>query len=225
MTWSPSLILSGSASCNFGAGVGVLGAARVVDGAVGAAAVAGGRAGAEVLLSVCCDSLIEGLEWDEGTSCSPPAWLPRRIPKFRLGQATSPSAFSTATAALSLAVNPHTFHYTMASKSTPALTALLTSSLTRCDSLLSSLSAPAATNPSFASEPNPLPALSDVRHDFVSLSALLGKAATELSLALKPPVSVSAAEGTLVKVGQQLGQLAFCLEQLPVGGALTQEIK
>lgn len=112
--------------------------------------------------------------------------------------------------------------------STP-LAALLTDALARCALIQSALSSPPAppTNSPSASDSSgsALAPLSDARHDFISLSNLLGKHSTELTLAMKPPVSLPAAEATVAKMQADLAKLAFCLEQLPTEGALTQEIQ
>lgn len=118
----------------------------------------------------------------------------------------------------------------MPPKSTIAtLVARLNSCLARCEVILTKLSSPTSTtSPQSTSTspdpPSPAPSLADIRHDFASWSEFLAKSATELSLALKPPVSLDAAEATAGKMADQLGSLAFCLELLPSGGALTQEI-
>lgn len=107
---------------------------------------------------------------------------------------------------------------------TASLVDRLKSCLARCESILTKLSTPTPTPTRSTTSDQPAPPLSDVRHDFISWSEFLAKSATELSLALKPPVSVAAAEATADKIANQLASLTFCLEQLPVGGALTQEI-
>ena len=105
---------------------------------------------------------------------------------------------------------------------TSTLVDRLNECLARCEVILTKLSSPTPTPAPNHTTPPALQA--DIRHDFISWSGLLAKSATELSLALKPPVSAAAAEGTAVKFADQLTNLNFCLEQLPVGGALTQEI-
>ncbi len=107
---------------------------------------------------------------------------------------------------------------------TASLVDRLNDCLARCEVILTKLSTPTPAPAPTADDDKPPPALSAVRHDFISWSESLAKTATELSLALKPPVSLVAAEGTAVKYADQLANLTFCLEQLPIGGALTQEI-
>ncbi|ORY82917.1 hypothetical protein BCR35DRAFT_303566 [Leucosporidium creatinivorum] len=79
-----------------------------------------------------------------------------------------------------------------------------------------------------SSNPRPAPSnpspVQDVRNDLIALLTLIGKESTSLSLAFKPPVSVQAVEGTLVKLHALLVKLAFCLSSCPSEGALAKEI-
>ncbi|KAK4046038.1 hypothetical protein OIV83_006409 [Microbotryomycetes sp. JL201] len=68
-------------------------------------------------------------------------------------------------------------------------------------------------------------AITHVRHDFVMLAASLGKLSTELSLALKPPVTVSAVEGTAAKMQDGLAKLHVCLKSCPEAGLLSKQIQ
>ncbi|KAM0789857.1 hypothetical protein ACM66B_006703 [Microbotryomycetes sp. NB124-2] len=67
--------------------------------------------------------------------------------------------------------------------------------------------------------------IKDVRHDSVTLAALSGKLSTELSLALKPPVTVAAVESTAAKLQDCLAKLRVCLGSCPRVGLLSRQIR
>lgn len=111
----------------------------------------------------------------------------------------------------------------MAPLSSNRIESLLDTSITICSTSLSALSSPAPAASASTAAP---PALTDIRNDLVSLLSLLGKEATALSLAFKPPISADAVEGTLEKLQALLVKLEFCLVSCaPRTGPLVKELR
>ncbi|GAA5877272.1 hypothetical protein JCM8547_002624 [Rhodosporidiobolus lusitaniae] len=79
------------------------------------------------------------------------------------------------------------------------------------------------TAPSSSSS-SPCPSLSDIRNDTLALLQLASKETTNLSLALKPPVSTEALEKTVHKLADIGGKVRFISKQLPAEGILSKRI-
>ncbi|KAI5475146.1 FAD linked oxidase [Pseudohyphozyma bogoriensis] len=79
--------------------------------------------------------------------------------------------------------------------------------------LLSPTPSTSTSSPSTSSSPVTTssipPTLTLLRTELLSLLPLLSREATSLSLALKPPISLAAAQGTLVKIGELVNKVAF----------------
>ncbi|GAA5886459.1 hypothetical protein JCM5296_001914 [Sporobolomyces johnsonii] len=97
----------------------------------------------------------------------------------------------------------------------------------RITSILALLRAPqpsSSSSPASTSTPPP-PPIAAVRSDLIALLGLLSKESTNLTLALKPPVSGAAVLGTVDKVREALDKVGFLAEQCPrEAGALAKQI-
>ncbi|GAA5879707.1 hypothetical protein JCM1840_006834 [Sporobolomyces johnsonii] len=97
----------------------------------------------------------------------------------------------------------------------------------RITSILALLRAPQpspSSSPASTSTPPP-PPIAAVRSDLIALLGLLSKESTNLTLALKPPVSGAAVLGTVDKVREALDKVGFLAEQCPrEAGALAKQI-
>lgn len=109
--------------------------------------------------------------------------------------------------------------------STLTMKELISKASAQCTAILQQHNSPPPAASSSTSPPADLPPLQDVRHDFIVLSQALGKESTSLSLACKPPVSLKAAQGTVVNITNLLLKLEVCLLACPLKGALAKEIK
>lgn len=94
--------------------------------------------------------------------------------------------------------------------------------LSLLETLFTALTAPP---PPFSTASPPLLPILDVRHDLIGLTTLLGKEATALALAYKPPVSKPAVLGTLEKVLGLLRKLEYATLNAPRQGCLGKELK
>lgn len=107
----------------------------------------------------------------------------------------------------------------------PSIDSRISTLLTLLSTSIADLSSSSPSAPP-TSAPAPTPTLIEIRSDLLALLSFLGKEATSLSLAFKPPVSDKAVEGTLDKLHGLVLKLVFCLsEAKPRDGALAKEIK
>lgn len=118
------------------------------------------------------------------------------------------------------------FRYRRRTRLKMSLQADLVQCITLCDSLLVSTVASSCSKPAADPAQEPVP-VTDIRHDYGVLAALIGKGATALSLSLKPPPSLPTARAILLNLTNHLTRLGICLNapSTSAAGALLKEIK
>ncbi|KAM0748572.1 hypothetical protein T439DRAFT_327828 [Meredithblackwellia eburnea MCA 4105] len=90
-----------------------------------------------------------------------------------------------------------------------------------CLSILAVLQAPPSSDPDAPSAEAAL--IKDVRNDFIELVTFISKECTNLSLALKPPLTPPAAVKTVETLAGLVAKFAHCLKSAPKEGPLAKE--